>query len=125
MSVPPSPLVEIFGQNSSAQLIVYLVFNHGNEFTLADVAERLKISKARVSKMKEGLVKYNIIHETRRVGKTTYYRYDRNSKLGKIIYELVFNAGTVDHAAAHAAATAPQQSKKDNKDNGGGKIIIA
>ena len=124
MSVPPSPLVEIFGQNSSAQLIVYLVFNHGNEFTLADVAERLKISKARVSKMKEGLIKYNIIHETRRVGKTSYYRYDRNSKLGKLIYELVFNAGTADHATTHAAATAPQVPKKD-KDNGGGKIIIA
>jgi hypothetical protein len=124
MSVPPSPLVEIFGQNSSAQLIVYIVFNHGNEFTLADIAERLKISKARVSKMKEGLIKYNIIHETRRVGKTSYYRYDRNSKLGKVIYELVFNAGTTDHATAHAAATAPPAPKKD-KDNGGGKIIIA
>jgi hypothetical protein len=124
MSVPPSPLVEIFGQNSSAQLIVYLVFNHGNEFTLADVAERLKISKAKVSKMKEGLIKYNIIRETRRVGKTSYYRYDRNSKLGKLIYELVFNAGTVDHASIHAAATAMPSPKKD-KDDGGGKIIIA
>jgi|GEM_PF-4066318 len=124
MSVPPSPLVEIFGQNSSAQLIVYLVFNHGNEFTLADVSERLKISKPKVSKMKDGLIKYNIIHETRKVGKTSYYRYDRNSKLGKLIYELVFNAGTVDHATAHSAASAMQPHKKD-KDDGGGKIIIA
>lgn len=124
MSVPPSPLVEIFGPSSSAQFIVYLVFNHGNEFTLADVSERLKISKAKVSKMKEGLIKYNIIRETRRVGKTSYYRYERNSKLGKLIYELVFNAGTVDHAVNMAAATAMPSSKKD-KDDGGGKIIIA
>jgi hypothetical protein len=123
MSIPPSPLVEIFGQNSSAQLIVYLVLNHGNEFNFTDVAERLKISKARVNKMKEGLVKYNVIHETRKSGKTSYYRYERNSKMGKLLYELVFNAGMADHAAAHAAVT-PVPHKKD-KDDGGGKIIIA
>jgi hypothetical protein len=123
MSIPPSPLVEIFGPASSAQLIVYLVFNHGNEFNFTDVAERLKVSRAKVNKMKEGLVKYNVIHETRKVGKTSYYRYDRNSKMGKLLYELVFNAGTADQAAAHAAATATPH--KSNKDDGGGKIIIA
>jgi len=124
MSIPPSPLVEIFGPASSAQLIVYLVFNHGNEFNFTDVAERLKISRAKVNKMKEGLIKYNVIHETRKAGKTSYYRYDRNSKMGKLLYELVFNAGTADHAAAQAAATATPAHKKD-KDDGGGKIIIA
>ncbi len=123
MSIPPSPLVEIFGPASSAPLIVYLVFNHGNEFSFADVAERLQISKAKANKMKEGLVKYHVIHETRKAGKTSYYRYDRNSKMGKLLYELVFNAGTADHAAAHAAATAVPVKK--DKDDGGGKIIIA
>ncbi len=71
--------------------------------------------------MKDGLIKYNIIRETRKVGKTSYYRYERNSKLGKLIYELVFNAGSVDHAVNMAAATAPAHKK----DDGGGKIIIA
>jgi hypothetical protein len=123
MSIPPSPLVEIFGQSSSAQLIVYLVLNHGNEFSFADVAERLKISKARINKMKEGLVKYKVVHETRKAGKTSYYRYERNSKMGKLLYDLVFNAGMTDHAAAHAAAPATPAHHK--KDDGGGKIIIA
>jgi hypothetical protein len=124
MSVPSSPLVEIFGPNSSAQLIVYLVFNHGNEFNIADVSDRLKITKPKLNKMKDGLLKYKVIHETRKVGKTSYYRYDRNSKMGKMIYDLVFNAGTAEHAVnmAHATAT-PSQNK--NKDDGGGKIIIA
>ncbi|HTY89703.1 MAG TPA: hypothetical protein VMC84_00850 [Methanocella sp.] len=124
MTVPTSPLVEIFGPTSSAQLIVYLVFNHGNEFTLSDVAERLKISKAKVNKMKDGLLKYKVIHETRKVGKTSYYRYDRNSKMGKMLYDLVFSAGTAEHAANIAHATATPSPKKD-KDDGGGKIIIA
>lgn len=124
MTVPTSPLVEIFGPNSSAQLIVYIVFNHGNEFSIADVAERLKISKAKVNKMKDGLLKYKVIHETRKVGKTSYYRYDRNSKMGKILYDLVFNSGTAEHAANMAHATATPTPKKD-KDDGGGKIIIA
>lgn len=124
MSVPASPLVEIFGPTSSAQLVVYLVFNHGNEFTLADVAERLKISKPKVNKMKEGLLKYKVIHETRKVGKTSYYRYDRNSRMGKILYDLVFNAGTQEHAVNLANATATPGPKK-SKDDGGGKIIIA
>ena len=125
MSIPPSPLMEIFGPASSAQLIVYLVFNHGNEFNFTDVAERLKISKAKVGKMKEGLIKYNVVHETRKAGKTSYYRYDRNSKMGKLLYELVFNAGTADHAAAQAAATATPVPHKKDRDDGGGKIIIA
>ncbi len=124
MTVPTSPLVEIFGPTSSAQLIVYLVFNHGNEFTLADVAERLKITKPKVNKMKEGLLKYKVIHETRKVGKTSYYRYDRNSKMGKMLYDLVFSAGTAEHAVHMAHATATPVPKKD-KDDGGGKIIIA
>ena len=124
MTVPTSPLVEIFGPTSSAQLIVYLVFNHGNEFTLADVAERLKTTKAKVNKMKEGLLKYKVIHETRKVGKTSYYRYDRNSKMGKMLYDLVFSAGTAEHAVNMAHATATPMPKKD-KDDGGGKIIIA
>ncbi|AFC99539.1 hypothetical protein Mtc_0777 [Methanocella conradii HZ254] len=122
MTVPPSPLVEIFGANSSAPLLVYLVFNHGNEFTISDVSDRLKISKARLNKMKDGLLKYKVIQETRKVGKTSYYRYDRNSKMGKLLYELVFNAGTSEHAANLAAATATP--RKDRED-GGGKIIIA
>ncbi|HTX44387.1 MAG TPA: hypothetical protein VMC61_06615 [Methanocella sp.] len=126
MSIPPSPLVEIFGPASSAQLIVYLVFNHGNEFSFTDVAERLKISKAKANRMKEGLIKYNVVHETRRAGKTSYYRYDRNSKMGKLLYELVFNAGTAEHAASQAAATStPVPHHKKDKDDGGGKIIIA
>jgi len=124
MAVPQSPLVDIFGPTSSAPLVVYLVFNHGNEFTLADVADRLKISKAKVNKMKEGLLKYKIIHETRKVGKTSYYRYDRNSKMGKMMYDLVFNAGTAEHALNMSHATATPSPKKD-KDDGGGKIIIA
>lgn len=139
MTAPASPLVEIFGPASSAQLIVYLVFNHGNEFTLADVAERLKISKPKVNKMKDGLIKYKIIHETRKVGKTSYYRYDRNSKMGKLIYELVFNAGAAEHPVhvthpvtpvthvthvIHTPTPPPAPPRKD-KDDGGGKIIIA
>jgi len=124
MTVPTSPLVEIFGQNSSAQLIVYIVFNHGNEFNIADVAERLKISKPKVNKMKDGLLKYKVIHETRKVGKTSYYRYDRNSKMGKLLYDLVFSAGTSEHAVNMAHATATPEPKKA-KDDGGGKIIIA
>ena len=124
MTVPTSPLVEIFGPNSSAELIVYLVFNHGNEFTLADVAERLKITKAKVNKMKDGLIKYKVIHETRKVGKTSYYRYDRNSKMGKLLFDLVFSAGTAEHAVnmAHATAT---PAPKIGKEGGDGKIIIA
>ncbi len=124
MTVPASPLVEIFGPNSSAPLIVYMVFNHGNEFNMADIADRLQISKAKVNKMKDGLIKYKVIHETRKVGKTSYYRYDRNSKMGKMLYELVFNAGTAEHAVNMAHATATPQPRKDHND-GGGKIIIA
>jgi hypothetical protein len=123
-NLPTSPLVEIFGSSSSAELIVYVVFNHGNEFALKDVADRLGVSKAKATKMAAGLIKYSVIHETRKVGKVSYYRYDRNSKLGKLIYELVFNIGTGDHAVAAAHATATPSSKKD-KDDGGGKIIIA
>lgn len=123
-NLPTSPLVEIFGSSSSAELIVYVVFNHGNEFALKDVADRLGVSKAKVTKMAAGLIKYSVIHETRKVGKVSYYRYDRNSKLGKLLYELVFNIGTGDHAVAAAHASATPSSKKD-KDDGGGKIIIA
>ena len=123
-NVPTSPLVEIFGSNSSAELLVYIVFNHGNDFAFKDVADRLNISKAKVTKMAAGLLKYHVIHETKKVGKVSYYRYDRNSKLGKLLYELVFNVGTGDHAMAMAHATASPSHKKD-KDDGGGKIIIA
>lgn len=123
-NLPSSPLVEIFGSNSSAELIVYLVFNHGNEIALKDVADRLGISKVKVNKLAAGLIKYHVIHETRKVGKVSYYRYDRNSKMGKLIYELVFNTGTGDHAHAAAHASATPSHKKD-KDDGGGKIIIA
>ncbi len=122
MSIPPSPLVEIFGPASSAQLIVYLVLNHGNEFNFAEVAERLKISRAKVSKMREGLVKYKVIQETRKAGKTSYYRYDRNSKMGKLLYDLVFNAGVADHSPVVPSAAAAPVPRKDD---GGGKIIIA
>ena len=123
-NVPTSPLVEIFGSNSSAELLVYMVFNHGNEFALKDVADRLGISKPKLTKLAAGLIKYHVIHETRKEGKVSYYRYDRNSKMGKLLYELVFNAGTGDHAHAAAHASATPSPKKD-KDDGGGKIIIA
>jgi len=124
-NVQPSPLAEIFGSNSSSELIVFLVYNHGSDFTLKDMADRTKITKAKISKMKEGLLKYHVIQETRKVGKNSYYKYDRNSKFGKLLYDLVFAAGTPERAVAHAAASAAIPPRNKGKDDGMGKIIIA
>jgi hypothetical protein len=123
--IPTSPLTEIFGHSSSADLIVFMVYNHDREFSVQDIADRMKVSKAKVSKMKEGLLKYGILKETRKVGKTGYYRYDRNTKFGKLFYDLVFTAHAPERAAAPiaAAAAAPQVPKLRPKDEGG-KIII-
>jgi hypothetical protein len=124
--VPSSPLSEIFGSSSSADLIVFLVYNHGIEFTVQDMAERTKISKPKISKMMKGLLKYSIAHETRKVGKVSLYKYDRNSKFGKLLYELVFTAGSQERAAAAGAATAtPTSRNHKGKDDEGGKIIFA
>jgi hypothetical protein len=54
--LPVSPLSEIFGGSSSADLIVFLVYNHDRDFCVQDIADRMKVSKAKVSKMKEGLL---------------------------------------------------------------------
>ena len=124
-NVPPSPLAEIFGSNSSAELIVFLVYNHGSDFTLKDMADRTKITKAKISKMKEGLLKYSVIQETRKVGKNSYYKFDRNSKFGKLLYDFVFAAGAPERAAAQAAASATPLPRNNGKDDGMGKIIIA
>ena len=90
--LPVSPLSEIFGGSSSADLIVFLVYNHDRDFSVQDMADRMKVSKAKVSKMKEGLLKYGVIKETRKVGKVAHYRYDRSSRYGKLLYDLVFTA---------------------------------
>ncbi|HEY3272968.1 MAG TPA: hypothetical protein VGJ92_04350 [Methanocella sp.] len=124
-SLPLSPLSEIFGGSSSADLIVFLVYNHDRDFSVQDIADRMKVSKARVSKMKEGLLKYGVVKENRKVGKIAYYRYDRSSRYGKLLYDLVFTA----HASPDrtqpvtpvAATPAPKNKDKDE----GGKIIIA
>lgn len=123
-SLPASPLSEIFGSSSSADLIVFMVYNHDREFSVQDLADRMKVSKAKVSKMKEGLLKHGVIHETRKAGKAGYYRFDRGSKFGKLIYDLVFAAHAPDRTpAAPAAAAPPAQKQKVRED--GGKIIIA
>ena len=99
--LPVSPLSEIFGGSSSADFIVFLVYNHDRDFSVQDIADRMKLSKAKVSKMKEGLLKYGVIKETRKVAKVSYYRYDRNSRYGKLLYDLVFTA--------HAPPTGPSR----------------
>ena len=129
-SLQPSPLVEIFGSTSSAELIIFLVYNHGSEFTLKDMADRTNISKAKVSKMKDGLLKYSVIKETRKSGKNSYYKWDRHSKFGKLLYDLVFAAGAPERAAATTTAAAavppvPPATHKKGKDDGMGQIIIA
>jgi hypothetical protein len=45
-SLPASPLSEIFGSSSSADLIVFLVYNHDRDYSVQDLADRLKVSKA-------------------------------------------------------------------------------
>lgn len=122
-NVPSSPLVEIFGINSSAPLINFLVLNHGSEYSVQGIAERTKISKAKVSKMKTGLLKYGIIKETRKEGKISYYKFDRNSQYGKIIFELVFTLGFSDKAPVKAPDTASPKPKL--REGGDGKIIYA
>jgi len=123
-SLPASPLSEIFGSSSSADLIVFLVYNHDRDYCVQDLASRLKVSKAKASKMKEGLLKHGVIHETRKAGKVSYYRFDRASKFGKLIYDLVFAAHAPDRTPAAPVAAAPPVQKHKGKDDGG-KIIIA
>jgi hypothetical protein len=117
-------LSEIFGGSSSADLIVFLVYNHDRDFSVQDISERLKVSKAKVTKMKEGLLKYGVIKEHRKVGKIPYYRYDRSSRYGKLLYDLVFTAHAPDRAPATPVAVQPLPPKNKGKDEGG-KIIIA
>jgi hypothetical protein len=123
--LPVSPLSEIFGGSSSADLIVFLVYNHDRDFSVQDIAERMKISKAKVSKMKEGLLKYGVVKENRKVGKVAYYRYDRSSRYGKLLYDLVFTAhASPDRTQPMTPVVAPPAPKNKDKDEGG-KIIIA
>jgi hypothetical protein len=122
--LPTSPLSEIFGGSSSADLIVFMVYNHDREFSVQDMADRLKVSKAKASKMKEGLLKYGVLREHRKVGKIAYYRYDRNTRYGKLLYDLVFAAHAPDRAPAAPTAVAPPAPRHKEKDEGG-KIIIA
>ena len=120
--LPPSPLTEIFGSGSSAELIVFLVYNHDREFSAQEIADRLGMSKAKVSRLKEGLLKHGVIRETRKANKVSYYRYDRSTRFGKMFYDLVFTA----HApAAQAPPAAPAPAPKPKARDEGGKIIIA
>ena len=124
--VPPSPLSEIFGGSSAADLIVFLVYNHDRDFSVQDMAGRLKVSKAKVSKMKEGLLKYGVIHETRKVGKVAHYRFNRSSRHGKLLYDLVFATGAPERAAMPTSSSTPAAPRPKDKDkDDGGKIIIA
>jgi hypothetical protein len=122
--LPVSPLSEIFGGSSSADLIVFLVYNHDRDFSVQDITDRMKASKAKVSKMKEGLLKYGVIKENRKVAKVSYYRYDRNSRYGKLLYDLVFTAHAPPDRTQQAAPVASAPPVPKNKDEGG-KIIIA
>ena len=125
--LPVSPLSEIFGGSSAADLIVFLVYNHDRDFSVQDIADRMKLSKAKVSRMKEGLLKYGVIKENRKVGKVSYYRYDRSSRYGKLLYDLVFTAHAppdrTQPVPPVAAQPAPRNKDKDKDE--GGKIIIA
>jgi hypothetical protein len=122
-NVPSSPLIDIFGSSSSAALIVFLVINHGSEFSLKEIADRTKISRAKISKMKDGLLKHGVLRETRKEGKTSYYRYERNSKFGKLLYDLVFNAGAASQQKLPAPL--PSQHRPKGKGDGMGDIIFA
>jgi hypothetical protein len=122
--LPVSPLSEIFGGSSAANLIVLLVYNHDRDFSVQDLADRMKVSKGKVTKLKEGLLKYDVIKETRKVGKVPYYRYDRSSRYGKLLYDLVFTAHAPDPKPQVPVAAPPAPKNKD-KDDGGSKIIIA
>ncbi len=124
-SLPASPLSEIFGSSSSADLIVFLVYNHDRDYSIQDLADRLKVSKAKASRMKEGLLKHGVIHETRKAGKVSYYRFDRGSKFGKLIYDLVFASHAPDRTPVVPVAAVPTAHKNKGKDDGGSKIIIA
>ncbi len=124
--LPVSPLSEIFGGSSSADLIVFLVYNHDRDFCVQDIADRMKLSKAKVSKMKEGLLKYGVIKEHRKVGKVSYYRYDRSSRYGKLLYDLVFTAhAPPDRSQPAPVATSSPPAPKPKEKDEGGKIIIA
>jgi hypothetical protein len=122
--LPVSPLSEIFGGSSAADMIVFLVYNHDRDFSVQDMADRLKMSKGKVSRLKEGLLKYGVIKEHRKVGKVPYYRYDRSSRYGKLLYDLVFTAHAPDRTPPAPVAATPPAPKNKDKDEGG-KIIIA
>ncbi|MFQ6052581.1 MAG: hypothetical protein ACE5K4_12960 [Candidatus Hydrothermarchaeota archaeon] len=91
-----TPLIAIFGDHPEIRIIETLLTHSESEYNLSELAECAGVSKTSMFKLKDKLLHYRIMKPTRKVGRITLYRFDENSKTGKLLSEFAWKLADID-----------------------------
>jgi hypothetical protein len=83
-----SSLVEFLGDTPLIRVVDFFIENSIFDYTKKDIAENAGISRASLYKIWPTLEKYELVKESRKIGKTTLYKLKRENPVVKKLIEL-------------------------------------
>jgi DNA-binding GntR family transcriptional regulator len=94
MNYSRSPLCLSLGDTPSLQLISFLLAHRDFDYSKTELAKNLGLSRQTIYKALEPLVNFKLVVESRKIGNTTLYKLNLNSKSVKTIQ--TFNESIVN-----------------------------
>lgn len=82
----PSIFIDFIGNNPKTKVIDFLIDNQLFDFTKRDMERITKVSKIKLEKIFNDLIKQKIIFKLKKEGK--FYRVNKNSEIFKALIEL-------------------------------------
>ncbi len=84
-------LSDFFGDSALIKVIDFLEMNQEFDYTKAEIARNVGISKVTLYQLWPTLEKTGLVVETRRIGNGKLYKYNKNNPLAKAL-EMLSNA---------------------------------
>jgi len=75
-----APLCEMLGETPTLRLLAFLIAHANFDYSKAELARNLNLSRQTIYKALEPLLKFNIVVESRKIGNTTLYKLSPDSE---------------------------------------------
>jgi len=90
------PLERLFGSNVTARVLGFLILHRDWDYTLTDISREAKVGWGSANRIWKILEKYQLVKETRRVGRARLYKINLENPIIEGLIKAYFSIADID-----------------------------